>query len=344
MEKSVNDYLISLLTKFESYIPSREDAQKIERNRAEFIAEKLTRKKFRRRKLAEKTRQGIFKKVQLSIEKSKPIHLVIPFGGYKHYWNKSYPEPDWAELFNFKYLTEFVSPAIAIYKPGVVVEYMSEDLIIEKMDNYPKEALETYSKRFKEILEWYNKQIPKNLTFRYFRVCERCDAQKILERIEKLLPERKKAFEKLSSEKKEEELRRSWRSVFWNGQRNLSNLNEKERQERVIESRLIELAYYETESRPEFMGKYLWEDNHICVCFSFGTTYDNDELQDLTLGSTYGSLVDFWIGRGVLEKRADEFFPRIISKNQYEELKGKINVLPVTGILPFKNYQQIELF
>ena len=29
------------------------------------------------------------------------------FGGYKHFWTPTYPEPDWAEIFTIKYLSCF---------------------------------------------------------------------------------------------------------------------------------------------------------------------------------------------------------------------------------------------
>lgn len=131
--------------------------------------------------------------------------------------------------------------------------------------------------------------------------------------------------------------------MYWKGEQDLTNLSEAERQERTIESRLIELAYYENEAKPEFLGEYLSEDNHICICFSFGTTHDNDLFQDLTLGSTYGSIVDHWIGRGILEKRAERFIPNIISRNQYAELEKKLTKVTVKNILSHKNYQEIEV-
>jgi len=343
MEHLINGYLHDLLNNFEEYSLTEEDIKKGNRDRAEFITEKLGRKKFRRRVLAEKTRQTILEKVKLSIVDDRPLHFVIPFGGYKHFWNPSHPEPDWAELFHFKYLTDYVSPIIKVHKPGVIIEYMSEDLILPRMNNYPEEAVQAYSTVFMDTIAWYNKQIPNNLVFRFFKVSDRCNSKKIIQKVESLLPERKAKFAQLSPEEKERELHRSYRSVFWDGKVDLTGLTEQEKLDRIIESRLIELAYYETEALPENMGDYLGEDNHICLVFSFGTTHDNDEYQDLTLGSTCGSVVDFWIGRGILEKKEDRLLPTIISKNQHEDIKDKLVQVDVDGILPFKNFQKIEM-
>jgi len=343
MEKQVNEYLKNLLTHIDVPPMSAEDKANAEQDILHFIVNKITRKKFRRRKLAPQTRDAIEKKVKESVEKQIPVHLVVPFGGYKHFWNPSHPEPDWAELFNFRYLTDLVLPVLSVYKPGVVIEYVSEDMILNRMNNYSQNALEGYSKIFKELVTWYNKHIPNNLECRYFRVGDKVDKTALIKKVESLLPERRKEFESLSKEEKDKELHRSYRSMNWKGDLDLTSLNDSEKNARVIESRLIELAYYDTEAEPEFLCDYLWRDNHICICFSFGTTHDNDELQDLTLGSTYGSIVDYWIGRGILEKRGERFIPDIISKTQYEAQKEKFSVVNTTRFLPFTNYQTIEV-
>ncbi len=343
MKKAVNSYLQSLLTDIRLPKLSAEDKKKVSRSKVEFIVNKLSRKKFRKRKLADETKKAIIEKVRISLDENRPIHFMVPFGGYKHFWNPSHPEPDWAELFNFRYLTDFVAEASLTHKPGVIIEYISEDMILNRMNNYPKRALEQYSEVFSNLVDWYNKQIPPNIQFQFKRVKDVVDANKLLERVENLLPERREPFEKLSKKAQEIELHRSYRSIFWNGDKDLSKLNPQEKQKRIVDSRLIELAYYDTEAEKEFLGDYLFEDNHICICFSFGTSPDNDEFQDLTLGSTYGSLVDHWIGRGILQKRKNSFSPRIISQNQYTNAKEAIEIVSVDNLLPYKNFQSIEV-
>ena len=112
--------------------------------------------------------------------------------------------------------------------------------------------------------------------------------------------------------------------------------------ERIIESRLIELAYYKIEGQSEFLSDYLYGDGHICICFSFGLSHDNID-NDLTLGSTYSSIVDYWIGRGILEKHSEKFIPRIVSKEQYELIKEKLSIYS-TNLIPLKNFKDIEVY
>lgn len=337
----IENYLKDLFTHIEPYQTSEDDKKQFSRDKIEYIFRKLDRKKFRRKQMGEEAKKNLRNKIKISLDEGKPIHLVIPFGGYKHYWNPSHPEPDWAELFHFRYVTDYVLPVLALYEPGVFIEYISEDLILPRMNNYPDETIETYISKFREILTWYKQFVPKNLNLDFFRVSERCDKDKIIKEVEDLLPERRIAFDKLSDVEKEQQLHRSYRSLYWNGKKDLTKLTEEEKQNRIIESRLIELAYYDTESKPEYLGNYLGENDHICICFSFGKSIDN-AFDDLTLGSSYGSIVDYWIGRGLLEN-PDKPHPRIISAKQYEQVKDKSEIINVNIGLKGKNYSTVEV-
>jgi len=54
------------------------------------------------------------------------------------------PEVDWAEVFSLIYYTKWVKQILAIYKPGVWFDFYSDDVILEIMDNVPKEDTERY--------------------------------------------------------------------------------------------------------------------------------------------------------------------------------------------------------
>ncbi|MBU3922994.1 hypothetical protein KJ684_02030 [Patescibacteria group bacterium] len=340
MEKEAEIYLLNLFKKIGLYKLSEKENREILKDKVSFILKKLQRKKFKR-KITEKTKETLKRKILNAINENKPIYFVIPFGGYKHFWNSSYPDLDWAELFNMRFMTEYVLPILSVHQPGVIIEYMSEDLIINRMNNYPKESLEQYSKSFISLINWYKQYIPKNLQIKYFRVGNRCNKDKIIDEVEKLISKKTTEFNRLSNKEKENELHRSRRSVMLDGEKDLVQLSEEDKESRIIESRLIELAYYDVEAKPEFMGDYLWSDDHICVCFSFGLSSDN-VFEDLTLASSHGSIVDFWIGKGILEYRNGRFIPKIVSKNQYIELESKIKKLKI-GSFPFKNFGSIDL-
>jgi hypothetical protein len=339
----IQQYLKQSFTHFAEYTLSEDDKKIAGRNIDHFILQKLFRKRFRKQKLFPNTVADITKKVALSLKENRPIYFTIPFGGYKHFWSTSHPEPDWAEFFTLKFLSEYVSPILSVYKPGVIVEFISEDLIIPRMNNYPEEKLEKYSEAFILLLQAYNKYLPNNLNFRFFRVSDRCNKEQIIKKVETLLPERWAKWEVYTQEEKDIELKRSKRSILWNGKLDLTRLSEKEKQTKMIESRLIELAYYDVESEPDFLGNYLTADNHIGVCFSFGLSPDNFDHW-ITLGSTYASIVDFWIGKGILEKNQDTYVHRIVSKEQYGKLNNFIHAIPTNfTLVSIRNYQTIDV-
>ena len=344
MKEEIEKYLTTQLEAAGGYRLTPDEEKKVARDKADFVMNKLLRKKFRRR-ISENTKKAIAEKVLSCVQNGRPIHLTIPFGGYKHFWNPSHPEPDWAEVFHFLWMTEYVSPILAVHKPGVILEYVSEDLILPLMNNYPEAALEAYSAAFRKLIKWYSKYIPDNLQIDFWRVSDKYDKRAIIDKVATLLPERLAAFAKLPASTQEQEIHRSVRSVLWDGKDDLTNLTVEQKHERIIASRLIELAYYDIEASPEFLGDYYWQDDLICVCFSFGLSSDNDEYGDLTLAASLGSIVDFWIGRGVLKQQNNELYGNIISKQQYEDNKPNIKTFSVDTELKeiSKNYENIEV-
>lgn len=342
MQLDPNSFLRTNLTQIEAYRVSSEEQKKVARDKAGFIVDKLIRKKFRRR-ISEEIRKDVARKVIMSIREDRAIHLVLPMGAYKHFRNPSYPETDWAELFHLRWMVEYILPILAVHEPGVILEYVSMDLIVSRMNNYPEKSLDLYSKTFQKVLDWFSSYIPSNMELRSFRTRDRVDRAGIIRKIESILPERRAAFDKLSASEQEHELHRSTRSILWSGEQDLTNLTDAQKRDRVIESRLVELAYDELELEPENLGDYYSRDNHIDMWFSAGLSQDNPD-GCLTIAGSEGSIVDFWIGHGVLQRHNDSLHGTIISQQQYADAKGSFQVVPITPeLLPLQNYKTIEI-
>lgn len=339
---SVTDYLKGELGNFPSYELKPEDEEKIKISGLDrWITNKLLVKRFRKAKVAEKTAEEIFKKVQLSTKENKPLYLILGFGGYKNFWNSSYPEVDWAEFFNLRFMSEYVAPVLVAYAPGVSLEYESEDIILPLIDNYPEESLEAYARSFKELTNIYSKQLPTNFKINYIRSQEQLNTSKLFDRINELLPAKKEAWRKLSPEEKEQHLHRTPANIMWRGKVDWTSLTDEEKQAKIVESKIINETYYDADY--EFRGKYFEGGNHIPLVFSFGKTVDNEVTNWVTLGSTFSSMVDFWVGRGILEDRESKFVPRIVSHRQYDEVKDKLQTV-ATDIIPLKNFNSIEVY
>lgn len=337
----VKNYINDLVNVFPRYILNKRDEEMIKKKGlARWITKMILRKRFRKTKIFEQTQKDIFKKVDLSIKKQKPLHFIILFGGYKHFWNSSYPEIDWAEFFNLRFMSEFFAPILELHKPGVILDYGSEDVIITLMDNYPETDLDKYTASFNELIRFYSQYIPANFRINYVRTGEKYNSCKLKEKIIEKLPEKKEEWEKLSKEEKNKALVRSHRSIMWKGKEDWMSLSDKEKEEKIKESKIIENTFYEVES--DFLGDYFVGDNHIPLVLSWGSTDENFDHW-LTLGSTYASSVDFWIGRGILENRGNRFIIRVVSKEQYNKIKEKLKKVKI-DLLPLNNFQYLEMY
>ncbi len=309
--------------------------------KARYITDLLCKKKFRKAKISDNTKKDIYNKVLMSIEGNIPLYFVVCFGGYKHFWNKSYPKVDYAELFNLIFFSEYFAPILKIHKPGVILDYGAEDIVITLMDNFPKKDIDNYAQSFRDLISFYSKQIPANFKIIYTRNKEKYNEKDLLKIIFDKLPSKIESLKSLSKEEKERELQRSRRSIKWDGEEDWRSLNEIEKEEKFIASRAIELLYYENE--PTFIGDYYDGGNHIPIVLSWGLSSDNEDVEWLTLGSTFSSAVDFWTGRGILEKHTDKIVPRIVSRNQYEKIKNKVSI-EEASIIPLDNFQTIEIY
>ncbi|HLD57511.1 MAG TPA: hypothetical protein VJA47_04345 [archaeon] len=334
---AVRTYLKDL-QEFPKYVLTEEDKKSIQSDRVMWMTRKLLLKRFRKTKLYEETEKDILNKITLSIEKDEPVHLIILFGGYKHFWNPSYPRVDWAELFNLRFMSELVAPLLTVHKPGVVLDYGSEDVIMTMMDNYPEKDLDAYASSFEELLEFYTKYVPSNFKISYVRTGRKYDSDKLKNKITESLPNKRTEWDKLSSEEKEKRLKRSRRSLVWNGQEDWTKLNQKEREEKIIVSKIIEDTFYEVEA--EFLGDYFTGGTHIPVVLSWGLS-DENATHWLTLGSTFASTTDFWIGRGVLEIQSSRIVPRVVSQKQYGAIKDRLQKISVKEFT-IKGFGSIE--
>jgi hypothetical protein len=342
MVRKVNEHMTGL-TNISPHVLSDYESAKLREGKAEFIIDRILRKGFRRR--ADSNRRAkVAAKVGRCVAEDLPLGFTVPFGGYKHFWNPSHPTPDWAEVIHFRQMVRYFQPILAVHKPGIELEYVSEDLIVPRMDNYPDAAIEAYCGNFTQLVAWYDRFVPSNLKMTFWRLGDRYDRRAIVSRVEEALPARIAAFHDLSPERQSHELRRSVRSVFWNGRYDLTGLDAEEKHARVIEARVMEKAFSDIAFGADFAGAYYDDGNRLCTCFSFGMSTDNDVRCFLTVQSSPGSIVDHWIGRGVIYELPNGLRSTIVSRLQYQELVHRIVVVPVDNPpLDHINYRSIDL-
>ena len=265
----------------------------------------------------------------------RPLHLVLCFGGYKHYWNPAHPLVDFAELLNLSFMAEYLAPVLSAHAPGVRIDYSSGDLALKLIDNYPPDASDRYAESFRALLRRFVERsgVPDNLDIRLFRPQEEEPyasngyRDRLFARIEELTGPITASWSSLDESQLDTKLKRTRRSIMWDGDENMTDLDEIRQEAALRRSKIVNECYYAADF--ELRGDYFDGGNHIPVVQSWGLC-DENIGEWLTLASTKASTVDFWIGRGVLEEHAPSgrLIDKVVSRTQCEAAAQRLKTFP----------------
>lgn len=290
------------------------------------MIDRLFAKKFRKYSIDPQVRIDVEKKLNNIIEKKLPLNFVPSFGGYKHWWAPSYPTIDWAEIFNMKFMLEYLSPICANYGSKTSIEYESEEIILSELNNVPQSGLDEYTKTFREALKYFNskqnyvemklslaREQYKNYNF---------DKQKLLARIKEMMPEYTERFNSYTPEDQARRLQKAKTNFKINGVVDYSKLTDSEKEELYKKSRIFNEAFLDADY--EVRGNDFFEkENNIPLLFSFGLGPGGEAW--LHIGSSKSSMTDFWAGTGILEVRENgQIVERILSRNQFEAIQNNL--------------------
>ncbi len=314
------EYILQKLKK----LKEKSSSQPNERDITNLIYKFLMSKKFRKYATNSDYFPHIISAIKTSIEKNEPIKLTLVFGGYKLWRIQESPEVDWAELFSLMYYTQWLKPILEIYKPGVWFDFYSDDVILEIMDNVPKEDTEKYIQSFKQLLEFVKQYIPKNLNFTLNRVGDQYESY----------DDFKKKLEE-SIDKVEKDL--GGLPKLTDEQIGLVDLNVRLKPGQEDDPRWREKVFliHEGYARVSKRRPYYRTNDKIFVI----TRPIKDSI---AVGTTKTSVVKFWIGAGVLKKNGEGYMEYIYSPSQLESgkfIEKEINVSGLEG----KNFNSIRI-
>lgn len=297
----------------------------LERNLEDTIFRLILNKKFRKYAIIpSEYLDHISSAIKLNVSKNEPIKLTFVFGGYKLWRLEESPEVDWAELFSFIYYANWLKPICAVYKQGVNLDFYSDDVILEIMDNVPKEKTEAYIKSFRILLEFINPYLPKNLSFTLNRVGDRYNTY---EDFKKEL--------KQSIEKAEDEL--GGLPKLNDEQRGLVELNVRLKTGQADDPAWKEKVFliHEGYSKVSKRRPYYRTPDKIFII----TKQMNNSI---AVGTTKTSIVKFWVGAGALKKLDDDFIEYILSPKQLESNKFDVEKISIEG-LDGENFKTIRI-
>lgn len=282
------------------------------------------------------------------VDNHLPMDFVPSFGGYKHWWCPTSPSTDWAEVFNVKFLLEYLSPIFNSYDK-VSIKYESEEVILAELNNVDQKGLDEYTRSFREVLKRFQRIIGDRTSLSLVLAREQYEEmgyskKYLLEKIDEMLPEYEKRFDSYDPEDQKRRIEKVRTNYKLDGVIDHSNDSDEQIFELYKKSRILNETFLDADYI--IRGESFFDaKTTIPLLFSFGLGPGGELWPHI--GSSSSSMVDFWAGMGILEIRSDNnIVPRIISRSQYELIKDKLVEIPVDSMMSdiSKNYQSIYIY
>ncbi len=297
------------------------------------FTDRIFAKKFRKYGIDPSVKTNTEHKLNSIVNKKLPLNFVPSFGGYKHWWSPDYPSIGWAEIFNFKFMLEWLSPIFSNYKPSVSIEYESEEIILSELNNIPQSGLDEYTRTFRLALEYFNKQLKgQNCEMLLTLAREQYESygfnkEKLLKRINEMLPDYEKRFDNYDKDDQERRIQKAKTNFKLDGVEDYTKLTDQEKQKLFKWSRIFNEAFLDADF--EIRGTDFFDkENNIPLLFSFGLGPGGEFWPHV--GSSHSSMVDFRAGLGVLEIRNNgKIVERILSRKQFESISSQLKKVEV---------------
>lgn len=320
VNKYINETLLTLNDLPEDRIP--------EDKMAAGIVERLFLRKYRKYAISQEVKTNVSNKINNIVENSMPIVFIPSFGGYKHWWSPTYPAIDWAEVFNMKFMLQYLAPIYNSYKKASVsIEYESEEVILSELNNVPQEGLDKYTETFRKLAAYFTEKLSGKTTIELKLARDLYNVDALLKNIEIHFDEYAERFDSYDEEDKCKRIHKVETNFLLNGVRDYTGLSDEEKYQLYRKSRILNETFLDMdfELRPD----YFEGDTKIPLLFSFGLGPGGEAW--LHIGSCSTSMVDFWAGIGILEywPADDKFVHRILSRSQFESLKDSLTEVKV---------------
>lgn len=333
---TVRDYLETNLKTCSRYELTEVDKQFIkEYSLREFLFKQITRKKFRKWKLPDPARARIKEALDFCLPAQSPIIFRFRFGGYKLWRFTSAPTVDWAEFFVIVHFCNYLAPIIAAYEPGIKLLFASDDVFVERLNNIPKKDTDAYYNSFQELLDQFRKYFPENFEVDMIRHSSLYQSEDEFEA--EFAAELEKVKGEWKSRRDPEQLKKSLATsrmnVKWDGVENLTNLSDEQKQKRIERG----VVYHDALVQMPIISEWSDKKDKIPI---FTTSFP----KVVAIGSTRNSIVRFWVGTGVLEKRGESYADRIVSIQQYEAIRDLPREEVEMDLVPLKNFVTIKVY
>lgn len=230
-------------------------------NFREQVLNRLFLQKYSKKSQSEKAKKYTTQKVDNILNSKLPFIFCFCFGGYKHFWSPTFPEPDWAEIFTIKYFMEYVLPIAKAYEKGVTIEFESEEVVLSYMNNIPQDNLDRYNKIFLELVNYINRKSNYPLNLNLILARDLYDKEELFAKMKSYKNIVEKRFDNLEEDEKIIRLKKAETNIMWNGVKDLRNISEENRKKFIYDSRIINEAFLDVDY--ELRGKEYFEKPNL---------------------------------------------------------------------------------
>lgn len=276
-----------------------------------YIISKIKTKKFRKWSIDTQLAQRIKDSVKNSLHQRGPINFILPFGGYKLWRLPTAPDVDWAEFFTLCHLCQYVSPIAESYKPGATITFLSDDIIIETMDNIPRVHITQYLRSFQNLLQIFQSHLPSNINLQLTRVSDLYKKEEFEMEISMLYQQIGSEMINWKESRKKSLYENAKLNVMWDGEKNLLDITPEKRQKFLKRGVILHEAYRHSNV------KYHMENSPNRIPLATKPT----SRPSIVVGSTKNSACRFWTGLGVLEEKGGALTSRVLSYGQFLKLQ-----------------------
>lgn len=311
----IKTYLNQRLQNCSHYQLPDYDQQILEKEGVEsFLFKKITSKKFRKWSLSNEVIESIKKIIHDKVDKNKPLVFTFPFGGYKLWRLPTTPNIDFAEFFAIAHTLSFLAPIAKVYKPGVEILLTSDEVIIERMNNVPREETDIYTNQFKQLIAEFKKHLPKNINLKFIPIRDlyKGKEQNFNSELGGLIKEQQKAWDQETPEKQKHRFEMSKLNIRMDGKEPWHELSKAEQDKKITQGAICHHAYISLKDRVDLVkgaGKI--------IIF----TAPIPGIPCIAIGSTKPSMTKFWTGIGVLKAKGDSYQEIVLSPSQLKKTK-----------------------
>lgn len=230
-------------------------------NYREKVLNRLFLKKYAKKAQYEAAKEYTTIKVDNILNSNLPFVFCFCFGGYKHFWSPTYPEPDWAEIFTMKYLMQYVLPIAKTYKYGTTIEFESEEVALSYMNNVPQNGLDKYNQVFNNLVTYINEKSKYPLSLNLVLARDFYNKEELFTKMKDYISVVEERFEKLDEEEKKIRLKRAETNIMWDGVKDLTKISEEERNRFIYNSRIANEAFLDIDY--ELRGNEYFEKENL---------------------------------------------------------------------------------